>query len=88
MTIRRDSFGIPHVSGWGRAGAGLRAGPGDGASTARWQLEIERLRGEGRTAALVGSGGVEWDTFARRARIAETAQAGVRRLRIRKRRSS
>lgn len=73
MTIRRDSFGIPHVSG----GDVLEMAFEQGRAMAidrRWQLEIERLRGEGRTAALVGAGGVEWDTFARRARIAETAQ--------------
>lgn len=73
MTIARDSFGIPHVSG----GDVLEVAFEQGRATAtdrRWQLEIERLRGEGRTAALVGAGGVEWDTFARRARIVETAQ--------------
>jgi len=73
VTIRRDSSGIPHVSG----GDVLEMAFEQGRVTAidrRWQLEIERLRGEGRTAALVGVGGVEWDTFARRARIAETAQ--------------
>lgn len=73
MTIVRDSFGIPHVSG----GDVLELAFEQGRATAtdrHWQLEIERLRGEGRTAALVGAGGIEWDTFARRARIAETAR--------------
>lgn len=50
-------------------------------ATARtWQLEIERLRGEGRTAALLGTPGLAWDVFARRARIAETAQRAYARL--------
>lgn len=73
MTIRRDSFGIPHVSG----GDVLELAFEQGRATATdraWQLEVERLRGEGRTASLVGAGGIEWDTFARRARIAETAR--------------
>ncbi len=73
MTIVRDSFGIPHVSG----GDVLELAFEQGRATAtdrRWQLEIERLRGEGRTSELVGAGGIEWDAFARRARIAETAQ--------------
>lgn len=73
MSIRRDSFGIPHV----RGADVLELAFEQGRATAidrRWQLEIERLRGEGRTASLVGPGGIEWDTFARRARIAETAQ--------------
>lgn len=73
MTIRRDSFGVPHVSGADVLDLAFEQGRAT-ATDRRWQLEIERLRGEGRTAALVGSGGVEWDTFARRARIAETAQ--------------
>ena len=73
MTIRRDSFGIPHVSGADVLELAFEQGRAT-ATDRRWQLEVERLRGEGRTAELVGAGGVEWDTFARRARIAETAQ--------------
>ena len=73
MTIRRDSFGIPHVSGGDVVELVFEQGRAT-ATDRCWQLEVERLRGEGRTASLVGAGGVEWDTFARRARIAETAQ--------------
>lgn len=73
MTIRRDAHGIPHVSGADVLELAFEQGRAT-ATDRRWQLEIERLRGEGRTAELVGAGGIEWDTFARRARIAETAQ--------------
>lgn len=73
MSIRRDSFGIPHVSGADVLELAFEQGRATATDRA-WQLEIERLRGEGRTSELVGAGGVEWDTFARRARIAETAQ--------------
>lgn len=74
MTLFRDEWGIPHVRG-----ASLHeVARLQGLATARdraWQLEIERLRGEGRTAELLGPAGLEWDTFARRARIAAVAQA-------------
>ncbi len=71
--IFRDAYGIPHV----RAGSVPDLAHGQGVATARdraWQLDLERLRGEGRVASLLGEPGVEWDVFARRARIAETAQ--------------
>lgn len=73
MTIRRDAHGIPHVSGADVLDLAFEQGRAT-ATDRRWQLEIERLRGEGRTASLVGEGSAEWDEFARRARIAETAQ--------------
>jgi len=79
VTVWRDSWGIPHI----RGGDVLEVAFDQGLATAqdrRWQLEIGRLRGEGRTAELVGAGGVEWDVFARRARIAETARRAYSRL--------
>lgn len=74
MSIRRDRHGIPHVQGRDLLDLAHEQGRAT-AEDRRWQLEADRLRGEGRTAALVGAGGVGWDTFARQARIAETAQA-------------
>lgn len=73
MSISRDAHGIPHVVG----DDVLHLAGEQGRATAqdrRWQLEVDRLRAEGRTAALVGPGGAGWDTFARQARIAETAR--------------
>lgn len=73
MTVFRDAWGVPHI----RAGSVLELAFEQGRVTARdraWQLEIERLRGEGRTAALLGEAGVEWDTFARRALLADIAR--------------
>ncbi len=78
-TVRRDQHGIPHLEATsvtdlahaqGRVVAEDRA----------WQLDLERRRGEGRVAELLGPAGVTWDVFARRARLAETAQAAHRRL--------
>jgi penicillin G amidase len=69
----RDQHGIPHLSAasvnelahvQGQAVAEDRA----------WQLDLNRLRGEGRLAELFGPAAVEWDMFARRARIDDTAQ--------------
>lgn len=79
MSAFRDPWGIPHIRAdsvddvaWhqGRACALDRA----------WQLEIERLRGEGRTAELLGPCALEWDRFARRARIDALACAAFARL--------
>jgi penicillin amidase len=73
VTVFRDPWGIPHL----RAGSVTELAFEQGRVTAvdrGWQLEIGRLRGEGRTAGVVGEAGIEWDTFARRAALAETAQ--------------
>lgn len=79
MTVYRDPWGIPHL----RAASVGELAWEQGFVTARdraWQLEIERLRGEGRTAELLGTAGVEWDVFARRSRLAATARAAYARL--------
>ena len=71
--VFRDAYGIPHI----RAGSveDLAFGQGHAAAVDRaWQLDLQRLRGEGRLAGLVGAPGVEWDLFARRALVEETAQ--------------
>ena len=73
MEVRRDRWGIPHVTGatvldvarsQGRASATDR---GD-------QLVLDRWRGEGRSAELLGRAGVEWDRFARRALLDDTGR--------------
>ncbi|GAB3765567.1 penicillin acylase family protein [Microlunatus parietis] len=69
----RDDHGIPHL----RADDHLALAYAQGRVTAHdrgWQIEVDRLRAEGRLAALVGPSGVAWDVFARRARLADTAQ--------------
>ncbi|MEU0315454.1 penicillin acylase family protein [Nocardioides sp. NPDC006273] len=79
MSLSRDEWGIPHV----RGASLTEVARLQGWATARdraWQLEIERLRGEGRTAELLGPAGLEWDTFARRARLAAVAQDAFERL--------
>ncbi|RJS47049.1 GNAT family N-acetyltransferase [Nocardioides cavernaquae] len=79
MTVFRDPWGIPHI----RASSLGDLAFEQGQVTARdraWQLEIERLRGEGRTAELLGPAGVEWDVFARRTRLEAIAQTAWSRL--------
>jgi penicillin amidase len=73
MTVHRDAYGVPHV----RADSVTELAFEQGRVTARdraWQLDLERRRGEGVTAALLGEAGLEWDTFSRRADLAEVAQ--------------
>ncbi len=75
----RDPWGIPHLHAdsvnelaWlqGRNAAHDRA----------WQLDWNHRRAEGRTAEVVGGAGLAFDRFARRAKIAGTAQDSFDRL--------
>lgn len=71
--LYRDDRGIPHV----RARDLLELADAQGEATARdrgWQIEVDRLRGEGRLSALVGPSAIAWDVFARRARLDDTAR--------------
>ncbi|MEU4556893.1 penicillin acylase family protein [Actinoplanes sp. NPDC023936] len=73
MTVYRDDYGIPHL----RAGSVLELAHLQGRVTAidrGRQLLVERLRSEGRLASLAGPDEVEWDVFARRARLDDTAR--------------
>lgn len=71
--IVRDEHGIPHI--WASCVRDLAFAQGFEAATSRtWQLDADRRHAEGVVAALLGEVGLEWDVFARRARIAETAQ--------------
>lgn len=70
--VYRDAQGVPHV----RASSVAELAFAQGEVTARdraWQLEIQRRRATGTTAAILGPGGVAWDRLARRATIAATA---------------
>ncbi|MEO7269269.1 MAG: penicillin acylase family protein [Knoellia sp.] len=71
--IVRDEHGIPHV--WAETVTDLAFAQGvEAASSRTWQLDADRRHAVGSVAALLGEVAVEWDVFARRARIAETAQ--------------
>ncbi|XUL89630.1 GNAT family N-acetyltransferase [Streptomyces galilaeus] len=71
--IYRDAWGIPHL----RAGGADELARVQGRVTAHdraWQLETERHRAQGTSAAFLGIGALPWDLFARRARLDDTAR--------------
>ncbi|WP_069773412.1 penicillin acylase family protein [Streptomyces sp. LUP30] len=71
--IYRDAWGVPHL----RAGSALELARLQGLVTARdraWQLEVERHRARGASAAVLGPDELPWDLFARRARLDDTAR--------------
>ncbi|WP_433826664.1 penicillin acylase family protein [Actinoplanes sp. CA-015351] len=73
MKVYRDDYGIPHL----QAGSVLELAYLQGRVTASdrgQQVLVERLRSEGRLASVMGADEVEWDVFARRARLDDTAQ--------------
>ncbi|WP_405525934.1 penicillin acylase family protein [Streptomyces canus] len=73
IEIYRDAWGIPHL----RAGSARELVRAQGRVTARdraWQLEVERHRAQGTSAAFLGAGALSWDTLARRARLDDTAR--------------
>ncbi|MGW5290230.1 GNAT family N-acetyltransferase [Streptomyces bacillaris] len=77
--VFRDDRGIPHL----RAGSALALARAQGHNAAvdrAWQLETERHRLLGTTAAYLGAEAVDWDRFARRARLADTARRCYERL--------
>lgn len=68
-----DTHGIPHI--WASTAVDVAFAQGVEAATSRtWQLDADRRHAVGGVAELLGDVAVEWDSFARRARIAETAQ--------------
>jgi penicillin amidase len=74
--LYRDSQGIPHV----RATDVLDLARGQGYAAARdrsWQLEYQRRRATGTAAAVLGAPQLPWDLWARRTRIADTAQRAL-----------
>ncbi|MFG2731511.1 penicillin acylase family protein [Streptomyces canus] len=79
IEIYRDAWGIPHL----RAGSARELARAQGRVTARdraWQLEVERHRAQGTSAAFLGAGALSWDTLARRARLDDTARRCFRAL--------
>ncbi|MFG3004166.1 GNAT family N-acetyltransferase [Streptomyces calvus] len=71
--IFRDPWGIPHL----RADSARDLAYVQGRVTAldrAWQLEVERHRAQGTSAAFLGPEALSWDCFVRRARLADTAR--------------
>ncbi|MFC8761964.1 penicillin acylase family protein [Streptomyces sp. NPDC057193] len=79
IEVYRDAWGVPHL----RAADPDELAFAQGRVTARdraWQLEVERHRAQGTTAAFLGAAELGWDTFARRSRLADTARRCFERL--------
>lgn len=71
--VYRDAWGIPHLRA--DSARDLAFAQGRNAAADRvWQLETERHRAQGSTAAFLGAEAVPWDRFARQARLADTAR--------------
>ncbi|MFE3581953.1 penicillin acylase family protein, partial [Streptomyces vinaceus] len=71
--LYRDDWGVPHL----RARDADRLAYAQGHATAldrAWQLEVERHRAQGSSAAFLGPDSVAWDRFVRQARLADTAR--------------
>ncbi|WP_406135924.1 GNAT family N-acetyltransferase [Streptomyces sp. NBC_01089] len=71
--VHRDHWGIPHL----RADSALALAHAQGRNAATdraWQIETERHRAQGTSAAFLGPEAVGWDRFARQARLADTAR--------------
>ncbi|WP_328891338.1 GNAT family N-acetyltransferase [Streptomyces sp. NBC_00316] len=77
--VYRDDWGIPHL----RAAGALELAHAQGRNAAldrAWQIEVERHRAQGSTAAFLGAEAVEWDRFTRRSRLDDTARRCFERL--------
>ncbi|GAB2678034.1 GNAT family N-acetyltransferase [Kribbella swartbergensis] len=71
--VFRDAYGVPHL----HAGDPLALVYLQGRNAAQdraWQIEVERRRFLGTSAAFLGPEAAPWDVFARQARLADTAQ--------------
>ncbi|MFG2606894.1 penicillin acylase family protein [Streptomyces sp. NPDC048514] len=69
----RDAWGVPHL----RASTARELAHAQGRVTAHdraWQLEVERHRAQGTSAAFLGAGALSWDVLVRRARLDDTAR--------------
>ncbi|WP_327048788.1 penicillin acylase family protein [Microbispora sp. NBC_01189] len=77
--VYRDRWGIPHL----RAGDARELAYAQGFVTAvdrAWQIEVERLRAAGASAAVLGPDAVPWDRFVRQVRLDDTARRCLRAL--------
>ncbi|MFC9245967.1 GNAT family N-acetyltransferase [Streptomyces sp. NPDC057136] len=71
--VFRDDWGIPHLRA--DSALALARAQGHNAATDRaWQIETERHRLQGTTAAFLGEEALAWDRFARQARLEDTAR--------------
>ncbi|WP_018693393.1 GNAT family N-acetyltransferase [Algicola sagamiensis] len=77
--IYRDAWGIPHIKASTEAELSFAQGY-NAACDRGWQLEVERHRAEGTSASFLGEKFVDWDIFARRLQLNDTARRCFRNL--------
>lgn len=70
--VYRDAWGIPHLRAPDSPGLSYAQGRTTALDRA-WQLEVERHRAQGSSAAFLGPESVAWDRFARQCRLTDTA---------------
>jgi penicillin amidase len=77
--IYRDAWGIPHLRA--ESADALAFAQGRNAAVDRaWQIEVDRHRSQGTSAAFLGEEAVVWDRFAHQARLEDTARRCFRSL--------
>ncbi|WP_326800469.1 penicillin acylase family protein [Streptomyces sp. NBC_01808] len=79
IEVYRDSWGIPHIRAADHRELAYAQGH-NAAFDRGWQLEVERHRAAGTSAAFLGEAARDWDVFARRVRLDDTARRCFRRL--------
>ncbi|MFF0724559.1 penicillin acylase family protein [Streptomyces sp. NPDC004134] len=79
IEVYRDSWGIPHIRAADHRELAYAQGQ-NAAFDRGWQLEVERHRAAGSSAAFLGEAARDWDVFARRVRLDDTARRCFRRL--------
>ncbi|MFE6851691.1 penicillin acylase family protein, partial [Streptomyces sp. NPDC057674] len=79
IEVYRDAWGVPHLRAADQDELAFAQGRVTACDRA-WQLEVERHRAQGTTAAFLGAAELGWDTFARRSRLADTARRCFERL--------
>ncbi|GLF96944.1 penicillin acylase family protein [Streptomyces yaizuensis] len=79
FTVYRDAWGIPHLRA--DSAGELAFAQGHNAAVDRaWQIEVDRHRAQGTSASFLGAEAVDWDRFARQARLDDTARRCFDRL--------
>jgi penicillin amidase len=71
--VFRDAWGVPHLQAGDPLALAYLQGRNVAADRA-WQIELERRRSLGTSAAFLGAEALGWDQFARQARLDDTAQ--------------
>ncbi|MER6915087.1 penicillin acylase family protein [Streptomyces sp. NPDC000594] len=77
--VYRDDWGIPHLRASGAEELAFAQGYNAAVDRA-WQIEVDRHRSQGTSASFLGESAVDWDRFARQARLDDTARRCFERL--------